>query len=274
MILNNMQGNLKFCSLASGSSGNCYYVGNQQQGLLIDAGIGIRTIKKRLKEIGVAFETIVGVLITHDHYDHIASVGVLGEVCHIPIYSTIEVLDGINNCFKVTQKIHHSKRPIIKEQVFKIHDFEIEAFPVSHDASDCVGYTISFENKRFTIATDLGCINHHVAEHLIKANSFVVESNYDEHILHHNPNYSSFLKDRIRSNKGHLSNHALANFLSDNFQEHWKHIFLCHLSKENNTPARAIETLENKIGSKRFNLWNQCALIALPRSSATDIYEI
>ncbi|MBP6230158.1 MAG: MBL fold metallo-hydrolase [Paludibacteraceae bacterium] len=265
---------LKFCSLASGSSGNCYYIGNDTQGILIDAGIGVRTIKKRLKEINVPLESILGVFVTHDHFDHIASIGVLGEVHHIPIYSTSEVLEGINRCYKVTQKINFCKRPIQKGEPVTIGDFQVEAFPVSHDSSDCVGYTVSYLGKKLTVATDLGYISEEAAQHILLANSFVVEANYDEQILLNNAAYPLFLKERILGKKGHLSNHELAAFLSDNFQEHWQYIFLCHLSKENNTPERAIETIEQKIGNKRYNLWTNCALIALPRTTPTEVFSI
>jgi phosphoribosyl 1,2-cyclic phosphodiesterase len=265
---------INFCSLASGSSGNCYYIGNTSHGILVDAGIGVKSIKKRLKDIGVPLESILGVFVTHDHYDHIASVGVLGEIHHIPIFSTTEILDGINRCYKVTQKIFQSKRPIVKNEQIALGDFLIEAFSVSHDASDCVGYSISYGSKKFTIATDLGYISSEAAHHLITAHAFVVESNYDEHTLLNNAAYPMFLKERILSKKGHLSNHELAEFLAVNYQEHWQHIFLCHLSKENNTPECAVSTIEQKIAHKRFNLWNNCALIALPRTTPTEVFSI
>ena len=269
-----MSTQIKFCSLVSGSSGNCYYVGNEKHGILIDAGIGVRTIKKRLKDIGVALESILGIFVTHDHFDHIASIGVLGEIHHIPIFSTSEILDGINRCYKVTQKLQHSKRPIAKNKIIEIGSFTIEAFSVSHDASDCVGYTICQGTKKFTIATDLGYINTEAAQHLMNATSFVVESNYDEQTLLENPSYPTYLKERILSNKGHLSNHALAEFLSINYQEHWQHIFLCHLSKENNSPECALSTIDKKIAHQRFNLWTNCTLIALPRTTPTEVFII
>ncbi len=265
--------NLKFCSLASGSSGNCYYVGNDKQGILIDAGIGVKTIKKRLKAIDVSLESILGIFVTHDHYDHISSVGVLGEVYNIPIYSTQEILDGINKCYKVTDKLYHSKHPIEKGNTTTIGDFLVESFPVSHDSTDCVGYSISYKKTLFTIATDLGYINSEAAIHIVNSTSFVIESNYDEEILLQGP-YPLFLKERILSKKGHLSNHEMARFLSENYQEHWKNIFLCHLSKENNTPEAAIQAVKTKLEENNIEVNLHCQLMALPRTSPTCLFEL
>ena len=131
---------LQFLSLASGSSGNCYYLGNEEYGILIDAGKGVRTIKKVLKEYGIPFEKIVALCITHDHADHIKAAGTLGEKYGIPIYTTEAIKNGMNRNYCMVDKIYSAHRPIVKEIPFKIKDFTITAFEVPHDGSDNVGF--------------------------------------------------------------------------------------------------------------------------------------
>ena len=149
---------LQFLSLASGSSGNCYYLGNEEYGILIDAGKGVRTIKKVLKEYGIPFEKIVALCITHDHADHIKAAGTLGEKYGIPIYTTEAIKNGMNRNYCMVDKIYSAHRPIVKEIPFKIKDFTITAFEVPHDGSDNVGFFISYGNLYFAFATDLGHI--------------------------------------------------------------------------------------------------------------------
>ncbi|MGL4807007.1 MAG: MBL fold metallo-hydrolase, partial [Bacteroidales bacterium] len=139
---------LQFLSLSSGSSGNCYYLGTETYGILIDAGIGPRTIKKYLKDNGIPFERIIALLITHDHTDHIKYAGVLGEKYGIPVYSTRRIHDGMSRNYSMTEKIYSARREISKEVTFDIRDFKITAFEVSHDGSDNVGYKIEFNDVK------------------------------------------------------------------------------------------------------------------------------
>ena len=165
--------NLRFLSLASGSSGNCYYLGNDEYGILIDAGIGIRTIKKHLKEHNIPFENIVGLCITHDHADHTKSAGCLGEKYFIPVYTTKDILAGMNR-YCMTEKIYTACHPICKEVPFEIRDFKITSFEVPHDGTDNVGYFIEYGDRKFAFATDLGHIPPGVAHYLRKANYLVI----------------------------------------------------------------------------------------------------
>lgn len=255
---------MKFISLGSGSSGNCYFVGNDKYGILIDAGISSRKIKKYLKEVGYDLSQIYGVFITHDHFDHIKSVGTLGEVYNIPVYSTEDILKGINKCYKITEKLYQSKRPInILEEVC-IKDFKITAFEVEHDSSQCVGYHIEFEGEKITLATDLGGINEKACEYICKADHVVIEANYDEEMLL-NGSYHFLLKKRILGGCGHLANHVTMQFLKENFQECWKNIFFCHLSQNNNTPDTVMCAAKTALAGKDVNI------VALPR---TRIFEI
>lgn len=263
---------IRFISLASGSSGNCYFLGTQTYGILIDAGIGIRTIKKSLKEFGIGLEMIRAVLVTHDHADHIKSVGNLGEKCGIPVYSTPEIHVGINKSYCMTEKLSTCVRYLHKEESITIHDFTITAFEVPHDGTDNVGYCIQADGKTFSFLTDLGHITPTAGEYIRKANYLIVEANYDEEMLKMGP-YPKYLKERIVGPNGHMSNHETAQFLAENFSEKLKYIWLCHLSKDNNHPELAYKTVEMALRGKGITVKKDVQLIALKRSIPSELYE-
>lgn len=263
---------VRFISLASGSSGNCYYLGTGKYGILIDAGIGIRTIKKALKEINVSLETIRAVFVTHDHADHIKAVGHLGEKFNIPIYTTARIHEGINKSYCMTEKLSSSVRYLEKEQPMKLEDFSIESFEVPHDGTDNVGYCIEIGEKVFSFLTDLGEITPTAAKYICKANYLIIEANYDEEMLKMGP-YPTYLKERISSNTGHMSNSDTAEFLAENINEHLKYIWLCHLSKDNNHPELAFKTIEWKLKAKGVLVGKDVQLLALKRSTPSDLYE-
>ena len=172
---------VKFMSLGSGSSGNCYYLGTDTYGILIDAGVGIRMIKKIFKDYGLSLERIRAVLVTHDHADHIKAVGYLAEKCNIPIYATPETHKGINRNYCVTEKLTSAHiRYIYKEQEIQIGDFRIVCFEVPHDGTDNVGYSICAGGKNFAFLTDIGHITDTAARYIRGANYLVIEANDDE----------------------------------------------------------------------------------------------
>ncbi len=261
---------LRFMSLGSGSSGNCYYIGTLSQGILIDAGIGIRTLKKRLQEAGLSLEQVWAVFITHDHIDHIKSVGALANKSHIPVYATSEVHRGINRSYVIGDKVS-TPYYIVKGETVAIGEFEVTAFSVSHDGSDNVGYSVTYRNRRFTLATDLGYVCENAAEHIRKANYLVIEANYDEQMLE-TGHYPQYLKNRITSPTGHLSNLAAGQFLASCYQPHLSHIYLCHLSKENNRPELAYATVEQLLITKGIKIGTDVRLVALPRTEASPLF--
>ena len=217
---------IKFISLASGSSGNCYFLGTDRYGILVDAGIGIRTIKKTLKELGIGLDIIRAVFITHDHADHIKAVGHLGEKFGIPVYSTPEVHAGINKSYCMTEKLSTCVHYLHKGETMELEDFAITAFEVPHDGTDNVGYCINIDGKIFSFLTDLGHITPTAAEYICKANYLVLEANYDEEMLKMGP-YPQYLKERIAGPNGHMSNRETADFLAENINESLKYIWLC-----------------------------------------------
>lgn len=263
---------LKFISLASGSSGNCYYLGTPEYGMLIDAGIGIRTIRKVLKDNDIDFTKIIAVLITHDHADHIKTVGCLGEKYNIPVYATEGVHNGIDKSRYVEEKLYTSRRNIVKEESFTIRDFRITAFEVPHDSTDNVGYHIEYGSHRFTFATDVGHITDTVRKYMCLANHLIIEANYDEEMLRFG-SYPSFLKERVASPTGHLSNREAAEFLATHYHSQLKNIWLCHLSKDNNHPELAYKTIDIRLFQEGIRVGKDVSLTALKRTTPSEIYE-
>lgn len=263
---------LRFQSFASGSSGNCYFIGNSSYGFLIDAGIGVRTIKKNLKTLGLEFSNIWGVFVTHDHADHIRAVGSLGEIHHVPVYTTKKVHQGINNSYCVTEKLNASRKYIEKNETVEIRDFKITAFEVSHDATDNIGFTVEYKGQRFTFATDLGYVCENAAMHLKAADYMVLEANYDENMLTFG-RYPADLKRRIRAKTGHLSNDQTGVFLAENYNENMKIVFLCHLSKENNKPEKAFDTVKHHLEKNNIKVGKNLELVTLERFEPTKLYE-
>lgn len=259
-------------SLSSGSSGNCYYLGTEDYGILIDAGIPVKLIKGYLEKEGIPFSSVVAVFVTHDHADHIKSLGTLGEKFWLPIYATERTHVGINNNYCMSDKLTpRSANYIEKETPMQFRDFTITAFEVPHDGTDNVGYCIQAGDKCFTFVTDLGHITETVANYISKADYLIMEANYDEDMLRMG-HYPKFLKDRITSPIGHLSNRVTADFLARNIHEGLRHIWLCHLSGENNHPEIAYKTVEYALRGVGIIPGRDVQLTALKRTTPSELY--
>jgi phosphoribosyl 1,2-cyclic phosphodiesterase len=259
---------LIFCSLSSGSSGNCYYLGNELHGILIDAGISATSIRKFLKSIDVSMESVMGVLITHNHNDHIRGLEVLTRKHNLPVLTTAKIRRSI---LTPGMKMSHERfREIPLQEQFHLAGFNIEAFPVSHDAPETIGFHISSGNKKVTITTDLGHICQTSSPYIKAANLLVIESNYDEEMLV-NGSYPYPLKARIRSDHGHLGNHQTSAFLAENLGDHLSHICLAHLSKNNNTPERALQTLHQTFSERGINLNGKPRITVLSRNAPSEL---
>ena len=262
-----------FFSLGSGSCGNSYFLGNSRYGILIDAGIGSRTMKKRLAELGLDFSFIRAVLVTHDHLDHVKSTGYLAEKMHIPIYATHSIHRGIADNPYVRNCLTGSRKYIEKGISFEIGSLRITAFDVPHDSEDCVGYYIEFGGGHsLTLATDVGHITDELGNYLRRANHVVIESNYDEEMLQ-NGTYPAFLKQRITSKTGHLSNREIAEFMANNFESHLQNIWLCHLSGDNNNPETAYKTMETHLAEKGIKVGEDVNLRVLERNKLSEKIE-
>lgn len=230
---------VQFESFGSGSSGNLYYIKSDKGALLIDAGIGIRKMRKFFREYGIRMSDIKGVLVTHNHMDHVRCLGILNQKDNLPVYMTAKVFDGIKENPAINKKPLLDKTTIIeKEKPFELSGFEIHAFEVPHDSKDNVGYFLKKDEIAFCIVTDCGSWTNDIEKYVSKATYLVLESNYDTKMLEEGP-YSKKLKLRISNSNGHLSN-EVASTIIQRHQSHLKHIWLCHLSEKNNTPEKAL----------------------------------
>lgn len=262
---------LNFYSLSSGSSGNCYYIGNESKGILIDAGISERSIRTCLRKIDVPMQAIMGVLITHKHSDHTRGIEVLVRKNHIPVFTTHTIWNSILSPY--IRIANNSFREIPLQQKFTIAGLEIEAFPVNHDAPETIGFQINCSGKKITIATDLGYICQTSAPYIRAANFLVLESNYDEEMLI-NGKYPAFLKARIRSDHGHLGNHQTSEFLAENLNNHLTNICLAHLSIKNNTPQLALDTLRHTFTERGIKVNGDLQITVLKRNVPSEVIRL
>ncbi|MDE5997252.1 MAG: MBL fold metallo-hydrolase [Muribaculaceae bacterium] len=270
---------LYFCSFGSGSSGNSCYVGSREGGLIVDVGVRDVEIEKGLASNGISMSHVKGVLLTHDHSDHVKYVySLLRNHRHLKLFCTNRVLNGILRRHSISKRIKEYHVPIFKEIPFKMLDFEITAFEVPHDGTDNMGFSIEFDARRFVIATDLGEVTERARYYMSRATYLVIEANYDAGMLRMG-RYPEYLKARIASGSGHLDNRQTAAFLYEIINPGLNHIFLCHLSQDNNTPQIALRTVREalekkgiKIGSAMETFADRNAdvqLAALPRFDMT-----
>lgn len=239
--------NMKITALASGSKGNCTLVETDKAKVLIDAGISLQEIEQKLAILNVNPKEINGILITHEHIDHIKSAGAFSRKYNCPIYANHEewpiLLQKLGNLQP------ENKKSFIQSE-FIINDMGVRSFELSHDSFSCFGYSIFEGDKKFSIATDLGFAPLKVIENLKGSSLIMLEANHDENLLLNNPKYSLTLKKRILSNKGHLSNtlcsNVIANLVGGNLQQ----VVLSHLSEENNSPSLAYGTIKQQLLEK------------------------
>ena len=234
---------MKFCSFASGSSGNCEYIGDGNTNILLDMGISTKRIVNSLEEISISPEEIDGILITHEHSDHIKGITVFESKYKVPIYATEGTLKGIEKSDKKHQIDTSLFRPIKPDKEIVIGGFCVKPFSTSHDALDSVCYTISDNVSKVGMATDLGIYDKYIINNLMDSDLLFIEANYDLAMLQAGP-YPFYLKKRIMSDYGHLSNDMSARLILQLLSRKVKHIFLAHLSKENNYPELAYQSVK------------------------------
>ena len=265
---------LKFVCLGSGSSGNSYILFSENYGILIDAGIGIRTLKKHFQTHGLSLAQIKAILITHDHTDHIKSVGVLAHEYGLSVFATALVHEGINRNYCVNPKLEAKNvRVLQKDRTFRLGCFEITPFEVPHDSSDNVGYSIQYEDVNFCLITDAGHVTESFGEYVAKANYLVLEANHDEDMLMMGP-YPAYLKGRIRGGYGHLSNKSAGQLLAEHCTERLRHVWLCHISEENNHPELARKTVDACLAAAGVVVGKDVELEVLKRRIPSQIYDL
>ena len=265
---------LKFISFGSGSSGNCYYIATPNDALLIDIGVGLRGLKKNCATFGVSLSKVHHVLITHDHADHIKSVGSFSHDYGVPVYATRKVHDGINRNYCVTRKIAADKVCVVEKGCqLQIGEFLVTPFGVPHDSSDNVGYFIEAAGTNICIITDAGVVTPEMKEYIKRARHLIIEANHDVEMVQNGP-YPQFLKDRILSETGHLCNYDCGIAIIENLSEELRNVWLCHLSEENNHPELARKTVEGILRSYGVIAGADLQLTILKRTTPTGPFEI
>ena len=245
---------MNLCSIASGSSGNCIYVGSDTTSLLVDVGISGKRIEEGLRSIDRTTEECDGILITHEHSDHIKGLGVISRKHKIPIYCTRGTMEAMGNMSSLGKMPEGLFRPIEADHTYTIGDLEIQPFTISHDAAEPVGFRINQGNKFAGIATDLGYFDEFIVQKLSGLDVLLLEANHDVNMLQVGP-YPYYLKQRILGYRGHLSNENSGKLLSRILHDNMKAISLGHLSKENNLPELAYEAVRMEItmGDNPYN---------------------
>ncbi len=268
-------------SFGSGSSGNCTYIGTRSNGILIDAGVDDKHVGSELLRNGIDIDAVKGILLTHDHGDHIRyAYSFLRNRKKWGLYCTPKVLNGILRRHNISRRIKDYHHPIYKEFPFELGGFTITAFDVSHDGTDNAGFFIQKDSFHFALATDLGSIGPRVDYYMKQASHIMIETNYDLDMLQRG-RYPEYLKSRIIADNGHLDNKVTASYLSHIFNPGLRHIFLCHLSKDNNTPEIALASVTsalNAIGvtvgdcsNSPESLLAGVQVMALPRFESTGL---
>jgi phosphoribosyl 1,2-cyclic phosphodiesterase len=237
---------MELCSIASGSSGNCIYVGSESCHILIDAGISGKRIENGLNTLDLKTADMQGILITHEHVDHIAGLGVIARRYGIPMYATAGTIEAVMNTRsvgKIDAQLFHEIRP---KEDFCIGDLTIEAIPISHDAAEPVAYKVKQEKKSAAVMTDLGYYDERIVSELKNLDVLLLEANHDVHMLQAG-SYPYPLKQRILGTRGHLSNESSGRLLGEILHNNFHTVILGHLSRENNYPQLAYETVRLEV---------------------------
>jgi len=235
---------MRICAIASGSSGNCVYVGSGNTHILIDAGVAGKRIEQGLESIGVEPGSLSALLITHEHSDHISGVGVMQRKYHMPIYTTPETYcamkKGKTSVGKLNDDIFHA---VVFCESFMIGEIKVTPFSISHDAANPVAYVFEAGGQKIGMATDLGIYTEDTIKMLSDSDVLYLEANHDKNMLMVG-SYPFYLKQRIVGDHGHLSNEQSAALLCEVYSKRLKHVILAHLSKENNFPELAYEAVK------------------------------
>ncbi len=244
---------LNFCSLYSGSSGNCLFVESDNTKLLIDAGVSLKKIEEGLESLNISPFSLNGVLVTHEHSDHIKSLGNLSRKFNLPVFANSETFDAMP---KQTDKIATENiNKININEKFCINDIEINSFSIPHDAANPCGFCFCCGDKKISIATDIGHITNDILKKLEGSQFVLLESNYDTEVLKY-AKYPFYLKQRISGPNGHLSNDIAGKVINYLIHDNLQTAILGHLSKESNFPELAYQTVANEIISSGTDISN------------------
>ena len=259
----------EFTSLYSGSSGNCSVIRSGEKYLLVDMGKGVRVTSAGLKALGLAISDCDGILVTHEHSDHVKGLSTFLKKYPLPVYGAADTLDMLDRNGIVPGNV---ELITLGSHTEEVGSFGVRMFPTSHDVP-CVGYRVHTPDGRtMAIATDLGTLTPVVHRALSGCDLVALESNYDLHMLRTGP-YPYYLRSRIESPRGHLSNDECAAKVMELIQEGCKKIALCHLSQENNTPYAALQTVFNTLGAAGVVPDKDCVVQTQRRSEVSPVLQ-
>ncbi|UEG50719.1 MBL fold metallo-hydrolase [Ferruginibacter lapsinanis] len=250
---------LHITSLNSGSNGNCYYVGNATDAVLIDVGISCRETEIRMKQLGLSLKTIKAIFVSHEHTDHIKGVSTLAHKYSVPVYITDATAKNGPRLIK------HLSKPFIADQPVTVGNLEITGFTKQHDAADPHSFIIRHNEITVGVFTDIGTVCKQVIRYFKQCHAVFLEANYDETLLE-NGGYPIYLKNRIRGGQGHLSNKEALELFIEHRPSFMTHLLLSHLSKDNNSPQLAEELFKKHAGDTN--------IIVASRYQATDVITI
>lgn len=261
---------MKFCSLASGSSGNCEYIEYKDTKILIDAGLSGKKVENLLDSINVDIKSIDAIFVTHEHIDHIKGVGVLARRHDLKVFTNRETF---NSMIPTTKEIDTKNVFFFEnEKPFYFKDLYIEPVSSFHDCSKGSCFTIT-GNKKISLVTDTGFVDQNIMEKIDNSNLYFIEANHDKDLLL-SGNYPWHLKQRILSNHGHLSNESASNMLQKLLKRDKEIVILSHLSADNNLPSIATRTVRNNLLNKNIKEGTDYILEVAKRECASNIYNL
>lgn len=251
---------LLISSLNSGSNGNCYYVGNKNEAILVDAGISCRTIERRMKNLQLDIQALKGIFISHEHSDHIKGVETLSAKYRLPVFISEPTYRNSGLDIRSSAVFHFSDKEIVE-----IGDLKINALSKIHDAADPFSFCVSDKEVTVGVFTDIGYCTENLIEWFSVCHAAFLESNYDESMLA-NGSYPYYLKKRISGGSGHLSNTNAHELFLRHRPEHLSHLILAHLSQNNNTPEIVEDLFKSDCGNVH--------IVVAPRDRETPVFEI
>lgn len=248
------------CSLNSGSNANCYYLGNQGEAILIDAGLSCRETVKRLKRVGLSIRNVKGIFVSHEHGDHVHGIPALSKKFQIPVYITPDT--HRNGRLEIPGEL---VVPLRRFAPVSIGNLCITAFPKLHDACDPLSFVVECSSVTVGVFTDIGAPCDHVIRHFQQCHAAFLEANYDDDMLSRG-SYPIYLKNRIRGGKGHLSNDQALELFVTHRPPFMSHLFLSHLSRDNNSPKLVKATFQRVAGGTE--------IVIASRDKETSVYHI
>ncbi len=259
----------QFCSLYSGSTGNSSIVQSNKTKILVDVGESAKKIAEALATINVDPFSIDAILITHEHSDHVKGLAVFSKKYNVPVYANVETWNAMQ---KYKEKLNEENIKTFTFNKFKIGDIEVNPFPIPHDAANPCGFNLFHDNKKMSIATDIGHMSKEIITNLSDSSFLLLEANYEPEILKCS-SYPYMLKERIKGPNGHLSNSDAGKTISYLVDHGLNQVMLGHLSKENNFPELAYKTVVEELIEHNYNE-NSLSLSIANRYETSPIIDV